>query len=222
MIPKQFEIDGVRYVTDEWGVVHQDPPEITQVYDQAYVEKRYDTLPDHGRQMSFLRIGYLLGTLRNFQTVLDVGYGNGDFLATLHLWKAWHVECWGLDVSGYPLPDGCRAASREDLCGKSWDLVTFFDSFEHVAELGFISQMKARNIAITVPFCHVESMGLDWFRTWKHRRPGEHLHHFSKTSLVRFLFSQGYQVMAWQALEDGIRQPANGQENTFTAIFQRQ
>lgn len=221
MIPEKFEIDGVGYVVDAWGVIHQTSLEVGQKYDRDYVRARYDTLPDRGRQMSMLRIGYLVGTLRCFQNVLDVGYGNGDFLAALRLWRAWHVQGWGLDVSGYPLPEGCQEACEEDLCGKSWDLVTFFDSLEHIPDLGFIRTLDARFVALTLPFCHADRLGIDWFKDWKHRRPGEHLHHFSLDSLTKFMRSRSFELISSQALEDAIRIPEGLIQNTFTAVYRQ-
>lgn len=217
---KRFYVDDVQYSVDRYGVVHQTTGTMTQVYDHAYVAERYDSLPDHGRGMSLLRIGYLVGVLRSFRTVLDVGYGNGDFLASFDLWRSWGIDRYGLDVSNYPLPKGCIAASKDELCSKSWDLVTFFDSFEHIADISFVSQMRARHIALTVPMCHLVSRGVEWFRGWKHRRPGEHLHHFDLRSLTAFMHANGYRYLAHQNLEDGLRPSETTDANTLTAVFQ--
>lgn len=220
MIQKNFEIDGMRYVVDKFGAVHQDPPEITQTYDKAYVAKRYDSIPEAVRRMSFLRAGFIIGAVGPIHSLLDVGYGNGDFLSIWRLWASWSVDLWGLDISGYPLPKGSRQADMGQLEAWPWDLVTFFDSLEHMADLGFLRRMKARHVAMTIPWCRIEN-GIDWFRFWKHRRPGEHLHHFSPISLVRMMEDAGYKFMTYCSLEDAIRRPQNSHENTFTAVFRK-
>ena len=70
------------YDIDEFGVIHQ--KKIYPItYDEKYVKERYDTYGEKVRQMSFLRLGYLLGAINKIpKSILDVGYGNGDFLKT--------------------------------------------------------------------------------------------------------------------------------------------
>ena len=49
-------------------------------YDFDY-SNDYNKLGEIGKRMSYLRLGYLLGVL-DFtpKSILDIGYGNGDFL----------------------------------------------------------------------------------------------------------------------------------------------
>lgn len=220
MTPKQFEIDGIRYKTDEWGVVHQDPPAITQKYDVQYIQNRYDSIPDIVHEMSFLRTGFIKGVVGNFNTILDVGYGNGDFLRTQHLWNLRQVKTFGTDISGYPVPRRSTFYSWEELPGKQFDIVCFFDSFEHVPDHKFMEWLQAKWLALTVPW-YMSEKGVGWFRQWKHRRPGEHIHHFSQVSLARMLKHYGYEFITSQDLEDGIRLARNGHENTFTAMYRK-
>jgi hypothetical protein len=220
MIVKTFDVEGVEYYIDEFGVIHQTDQTITQVYDKNYVAQRYDSLPDHGHQMSMLRIGYLIGTLTSFHSVLDVGYGNGDFLATLKSVKWWDLDCWGYDISDYPIPEGCQKASFDDLF-KPWNVITFFDSFEHIADLSFVKKLTAWNLVFTVPNCCYDKYGIDWFRSWKHRRPGEHLHHFNSASLTAFMRDNGYMFRAYNYLEDVIRKSDDAYPNIVTVVFRK-
>lgn len=210
-------IDGTSYIIDEFGVVHQDPPVVMERYDCDYVRTRYDSIPDKVREMSFLRIGWLVGAVKSFTSILDVGYGNGDFLRTLGLWSDWKLARYGFDVSGYPLPDGCESADslRADV-----DVACFFDSLEHIPDLDeALSSLRANWIAVTAPW----RPALTAFGSWRHRRPGEHLHHFTPDSLARLMASKGYEAVIYrETLENALRPPQAGEErNTFTALYRR-
>jgi hypothetical protein len=222
-IQKEFTIDGILYITDECGVVHQHPPDITMTYDRDYVASRYDVIPDKVREMSMLRIGWLVGEIQRFSSILDVGYGNGDFLKAWALWPNWEMRRYGADISGYPLPDGCVSIDLTNVdeiqLTKDIDVVTFFDSLEHIPDLSFMRHIQSQWIALTVPWFP----GQECFANWKHRRPGEHLHHFTPHSLSLFMFNYGYYSQTFQqSLEDGLRPPCDGYtKNTFTALYKR-
>lgn len=218
MMPSTFEIDGVGYEVDANGVICQRDMTVRQVYDREYVASRYDRIPETVRQMSFLRAGFVYGVCGQPRSLLDIGYGNGDFLAVWRLWSSLYVDLWGYDVSDYPVPETCRRANAEDLYGRRWDVVTAFDSIEHIPDISFLGKLEAKRLVVTVPWCHGE-LGLGWFRRWKHRRPGEHLRHFNPASLVMTMKLYGFSFLTYSALEDAIRQPDNSHENTFTAVF---
>ncbi len=214
------DLGDARYSVDHFGVVHQDPPTITQVYDIEYVRQRYDSIPEIVHEMSFLRSGFIKGVVGDYKSILDVGYGNGDFLRTQRLWNLHNVMRFGTDISGYPIPEACTFLSWEQLPACHFDVACFFDSFEHVPDHKFMEWLNANWLVFTIPWFHME-LGLDWFRQWKHRRPGEHIHHFYPDSLTRMLGHYGYRFVASQDLEDGIRRVRNGHENTFTAVYKR-
>lgn len=219
--PYTFRIGADEYRVDERGAIHQEGAFKSQHYSPEYVVKRYDAIPETVRQMSFLRAGYIIGNLGFPKSLLDVGYGNGDFLAVWRLWRPQAVDLWGMDVSGYPLPEGCRKINMGELRpDRSWDVVTFFDSLEHIPGLDFLGRLNARHIVVTVPWCHGE-LGLEWFQGWKHRRPGEHLHHFSPLTLMRTMQAYGFGSMVYSSIEDAIRVPVDDRPNTFTAIFKK-
>ena len=74
-----------------------------QTYDTKYVDERYNQYGEKGPQMAGIRLGYLVGTLGYWpQSILDIGYGNGDFLKVCK----GVIESYGNDVSGYPVPEG--------------------------------------------------------------------------------------------------------------------
>lgn len=212
----KFEIDGIGYVVDNMGVVRQDPLVISQKYDTEYVHDRYDIKPEKVHAMSMLRAGYIIGTLGYVpKKVLDIGYGNGDFLSVM---RDYGSECYGHDISGYPLPDGCQAVDWAGVLSGIWSVVCMFDSFEHMPRVDFIGALRTSVIVITVPWFHGE-LGADWFASWKHRRSGEHVRAFSPDALLNLMESHDYTCIRRMSIEDGIRGKLNGIENTFTAIY---
>lgn len=212
-----FSVGTVDYEVDRWGVVHQSDLCVTQVYDYEYVHSRYDLLPDHGAAISWLRAGFIIGVIGQPLNVLDIGYGNGEFL---HAIGQYGTRCYGCDISGYRLPEGCEPVDWDCVMLRPWSLVTLFDSLEHMPAIEWMRSIDARYVAITVPWYHPQK-GLDWFASWKHRRPGEHLHHFSPSSLVRWMSHCHYDVLSVAPVEDAIRKPDGVLPNTFTAVFRR-
>lgn len=186
------------------------------VYDADYSRARYDRYGTT-RAMSRLRFD-LAEKLFAFQSVLDVGYGNGDFLKyCLEQGK----DCFAWDVADYPLPK--EIVRLDSVNAQPVDLVTFFDSLEHnpTADLFlFLESIPAKNILISLPWCHFPSPA--WFLEWKHRRENEHLHHFSAAGLLRTLELAGYEPIYIGSPEDGIRGRLNGRANILTAAATRQ
>jgi hypothetical protein len=198
------------------GVIKQkEIVNIKKEYDVKYVSERYNTYGEKGLQMSYLRLGYILGSIKNeISSILDVGYGNGDFLKVC---SEKIKNRFGNDISNYPLPDGCQFV--EDVLENEYDLICFFDSLEHFENIDFVSELKARYVCISLPWCHNKSD--EWFQNWKHRREDEHLWHFNESSLVNFMAEMGYEKISISNVEDVIRKSSNEDENILTGIFKK-
>jgi hypothetical protein len=208
--------DGRRYGTDEYGVVHQlDASPFT--YDAAYVQ-RYESpaYADNERALSCLRLGWVLGVhAAHFngpppERLLDVGFGTGAFLKEA---KRAIARTYGREIAPVPLPEGSLFGRLD----AAYDIVTFWDSLEHHADLGFVRSLDAKMIAVSVPWYH----GRINFDRWKHRKPDEHLHHFSPPSLMLFMASMRWAAVAVGHHEDMIRTPEDGLKNILTAAFVR-
>jgi len=184
-------------------------------YDYDYVNDRYNQYGEKGMQMAFLRLGYLLGNLTfTPKKILDVGYGNGDFLrASSNIIK----ECYGYDISNYPLPENCY--KKDNLTDDKYDVITFFDSLEHFNDIDFVKTLNTKFILISLPWCHYFSD--KWFGDWKHRREGEHIFHFNEESLKKFMDEQGYNTINISNFEDSIRKPSDDNKNILSGIFQK-
>lgn len=184
-------------------------------YDVDYIDQRYNTYNDKVINMSHLRLGYIIGSIGFIpNSILDIGYGNGGFLSTC---SNIIQNCYGNDVSSYSIPDGCIFI--DDICKDEYDVITFFDSLEHFEDLSFINNLKCKYICISVPECHYFSD--KWFDLWKHRRENEHLFHFNKTSLDKFMLENNYNNINSTNVEDIIRKGDGLSSNILTGIYKK-
>lgn len=207
--------DGYSYLVDEYGVIHQLEPSKFE-YDPAYISTY-----DHGR---YARQGHALNSLRTSlilemycrifsempRTVLDFGCGNGAFGKVA---GAIFDSCFGFDVIDYPLPEEMK---RVDSLIPA-DIYTFWDSLEHCPDIDFVESIECKMVAISLPLCHFDS--LEWFAEWRHRKPNEHLHHFSSETLMSFMNSKGWKPYYTSNLEDVVRTPNDDKQNILTIIF---
>jgi hypothetical protein len=196
------------------GVIKQKKINVI-LYNYDYISKSYNTYGEKTTRMSFLRLGYLLGTLGFIpNSILDVGYGNGDFLKTC---SEIINNCYGNDISNYPLPKNIESVL--DIQSKFFDVVTFFDSLEHFEDISFVKNLQCDYVFISLPWCHYHSD--DWFYSWKHRRENEHIFHFNEKSLVNFMNENGFKLINLTNFEDTIRKPINEDKNILSAIFKK-
>jgi hypothetical protein len=161
--------------------------------------------------LNSLRLSFVISSFKKIpNSILDVGYGNGSFL---DLSKRKIKNCYGFDVSDYPVPFNCKKI--EDIMGIKVDVITFWDSLEHFDDIYFLKDLQCDIICISMPWCHWESdLDDEWFSQWKHRKPNEHLWHFNSKSLTKFMNSQGYEVILndlefedYVRISSDIRQP---------------
>ncbi len=203
------------YTTLANGVIKQ--VNINKVtYDYTYANK-YNAYGEKGNYLSYLRLGVLLGVVQKTpKSLVDVGYGNGDFLKAC---RTLIPDLYGCDISKYPLPDGTKHIDFHDISGV--DVVTFFDSLEHFDDIYAIKMIKTEYIFISVPWCH--NLSDTWFLNWYHRRENEHLFHFNDKALVKFFDECGYDCMYMGCFEDAVRKNATleGLPNILSAVFKK-
>lgn len=186
------------------------------IYDYQYIENyiKNRVISD---DINFLRYGYICGVIGGKpNSILDIGYGDGGFLK---ICKKTINNCYGSDISNYPLPEGIIFLSFEDIFNMDFEIITFFDCLEHFEDLSFVSKLNCKYIAISVPNCHYFSD--EWFISWKHRKPNEHLFHFNDTSLPKFMTEMGFKTLNISNIEDIIRINNKPHSNILTGIFQK-
>jgi hypothetical protein len=200
-----INIDGVVYQVDKQ---HID-------YDKDYVNTRYVKYGELPTYMGYLRLGNIIGSLGRVPgSILDVGYGDGSFLKVC---RNIVPECYGYDISTYPIPEGCSQV--ESIVENFYDVITFFDSLEHFEDIEFVKDLKCTSVCISVPYCHYVNDA--WFENWKHRRPNEHLWHFDKQSLCKFMNRMGYELVSATNIEDTIRKNNKEEHNILTCVFKK-
>ena len=119
------------------------------VYDPEYIEV-YNKYGDARIKMAWMRMGYITGVIGNPSTLIDVGYGNGDFLRAAREF----TECYGHDINDYPIPEGCRF--MDDWKNFDGDVMTFFDVLEHqIAIMNRISGLKIGNTESQTNICGI-------------------------------------------------------------------
>lgn len=181
-------------------------------YTEDYTSN-YDVYPS---TLSFSRLGYLISKLGQIpSSLLDVGYGNGDFLNQA---KKVIAKCFGYDVANTNTPLGCeKVFDLKDY----YEIICFFDSLEHFEDIDFVSDLNCKYIYISVPSCNFGEDD-EWFEKWKHRKPSEHIWHFDETSLITFMKSKGFTLVdELSNFEDVIRVDKRYSPNIITGLFKK-
>ncbi len=200
------------YTKNSDGVIYQIKRDKFH-YDYEYIDKTYNLLTLR-QQISYLRLGYILGAIHSkMESLLDVGYGNGDFLHTAHKIIP---NCYGYDIPpSYPL-QGIPIV--ESMYNQYYDVVTFFDSLEHFDNIYDIKNLQCQFIVVSLPECHY--VNDEWFAKWKHRKENEHLWHFNLQSLIQFMKNIGFEYICHAHVEDIVRtRYDNNLPNILTGVF---
>jgi SAM-dependent methyltransferase len=196
--------------------IFQSDRHVSMVYDASYAHQ-YDHRPHE--EMSQLRWKFIQQhlALSKDSKVLDIGYGNGAFLK--HAERA-GMQIFGIDLHGedFGIPE---VSYRSPI---DYDLVCFFDSMEHFAEFDDILRLNTRHVIASVP--DPPELLLSQPHRWRHYKPGEHLHYFSRDSLDLLVHRWGLtHKIAEGHPEDAIRGKLtiNGRtyDNIYTAIYSR-
>lgn len=169
-------------------------------HDERYADRNQDPITKPNEK----HIG-VMGYLRERKgRVLDVGCGVGNFLSLAQA-KGW--ECWGIDFDR----DAIAAAQAtfqltnlsvaslnefaETYTGPKFDLITFFDVFEHIDNhREFLALAKSLladdgSIALSVPYRD------GWRWLMEHDLPPRHLTRWNEVSLRTILAKAGFRVV---------------------------
>lgn len=145
-------------------------------------------------------------------SLLDVGIGDGAFLRRVDEFKAW-LEPFGCDVN----PAGVAwLVERGQLSGfeepASFDMVTFWDSLEHIRDPR-PALAAARHVAIvSLPvFTSAEHAIAS-----KHFKPREHFWYFTRHGFCQFADREGFDVVDVLATESAL-----GREEIETFVLKR-
>ena len=125
-------------------------------------------------------------------TLLDYGCASGAF----HKSSRNGFDCHGFDVNPY---SGFNTFPK-----KKVEILTMWDVVEHLKHPdAVLKELDADWLFMSTP--NVDAA--EDFESWKHNRPGEHLHYFNKESLDSLLTGIGYEVLEFNYGEGEIRDP---------------
>lgn len=196
-----------------WHQVERTGPGPIYSYDYS---NYYNKIPSE--EMSIIRYRILKDYIKDFNSVCDFGYGNGSFIEYC---RDESHTCYAYDVSDYPVPVGVTRLNN--MQEQEFDVVTFFDSLEHVESsdlVSFLNNIKSKYFVVSVPWFH-EFLGPEWFSTWKHKKDNEHFHYFDMHGLVGLLTDANCTVIHVGNEEDLIRKPVDMWPNILTVVSKR-
>ncbi len=177
-------------------------------YDGDYFDKYAGyAKTELGEALNTARLAMVNRWARDHQ-VVDVGIGSGQFVESRG-----GAATLGFDVN----PVGvkwlkARGKYRNPALGDPVDAVTFWDSFEHIADPAEILNNVTSWVFVSIPIfrdvLHVLSS--------KHFRPDEHCWYFTEAGFIRFMYDHGWDLMERSRMESDL-----GREDIGTFAFAR-
>lgn len=207
--------DGAEYAMLDTGAIKQTNPQ-PFTYDAAY-SAIYDS-PERvalSNQLQGLRFVFAATAHgRRINSITDVGYGNGAFMQYV---QPLIPLVNGLDITDVPVPSGCRKIDTYIPC----DVITFHDCLEHFDDISFVEDLPCETLVVSLPYCHIHSRGRHWFEhDYFHRKPNEHIWHFSGACLDITMRQMGWLRVAVSNHEDIVRK-RDEEWNILSMAFKR-
>ena len=125
------------------------------------------------------------------KNLLDYGCGVGTFGKW---WKEDYPKIYGYDP--YFRPD-------HSFLDVDIDIITLWDSLEHMSRLEILPLIGAKYIFISMPIID----DVKCIATWKHFVPNEHLWYFTTKALIRLFRKWGYELTETSDFESLLRSP---------------
>jgi hypothetical protein len=169
--------------------------DIYKVYDQEYLDKYKELAKTELGQKIYKTRWDLIKKYIKQGTLVDYGCGPNAFNNA----GPKEFEKYGYDVN----PN----VKFPDLPYQPWDIVTFWDSLEHIPDFyDVIRLFKAKWLFISTP--NLESV-ITPVTEWKHYRPEQHIFYFDKYSLRIILKALDYEIIEINHEEGALRDPKN-------------
>jgi hypothetical protein len=145
------------------------------LYDLDYYELMLRQNSGTAEKINKIRWDFV--NLVDIKSVLDYGCGCGWFKA----WKPVGIMVDTFDIGEYP---------QTGIVHNEYDLITLWDVLEHLPNFEVLEELffDTKYVAISVPI-KPKKVKLE---TWKHYKPGEHLHYFTEEMLDTFFKTYGF------------------------------
>ena len=218
---KEIPLDVVRGKFEQFLITRHHPPdklmwdedrgygyypvENNGVYDDSYFDKYmgYEKT-EFGERLNSERVKLAIRFSNN--DIIDIGIGSGQFLRA--------SGAMGYDVCPKAvewLKNNCRWVDFYNRGAYNADLVTFFDSFEHIDDIETVVKMcMGRNILISIPIFRDREHVL----ASKHFRKDEHYHYFTDKGLKDWFAIRNYECVFQSDIETQL-----GREGIETYVF---
>lgn len=151
------------------------------MYDLSYFEKMLRQNSSSAEAINQRRWAWVTPVLERYSVVLDYGSGVGWFRAFSP--SGYTIDTY--DIGLFP---------QTGILHEHYDLITFWDVLEHIPfltrELGHLIS-TAEYVAFSVP---IPPRGQDVL-TWKHYKPGEHIHYLSRELWVDWWAESGFEIV---------------------------
>ena len=181
------------------------PVSQSNIYNDNYFDKYigYENT-DMGKALNYERIR--LANMFSSKQILDIGIGSGMFVD--------YVDGFGYDVCPKAIDWLMNRDKYVDFYKEgAWrvDLVTFFDSFEHIDDIDKAVKMcMGRTILISIPIFKDKAHVL----RSKHYRKDEHYHYFTHDGLIKWFGLRNYEPIYTSDVETKL-----GREDIETFVF---
>lgn len=180
-------------------------------YDERYLDtfRRYAGSPTE-RALNAGRVALLERHAAPGAKVLDIGVGSGAFLDAA---AAAGFNAHGFDINPHAVAM-LRGQDRYAESAEGFDVVTFWDSLEHIEDPAAVFKRIRRDAVVLVAAPIFDD--LHRIRESKHYKPGEHLYYFSPSGLIDFMALHGF-----RALEISAHEMEAGREDIGAVAFRR-
>lgn len=142
-------------------------------------------------------------------TLLDYGCATGAF----HLAAPNEFAAIGWDVNPHSLFG--RAKPRGH-----FHILTMWDVIEHMPD-PFVALRTHTPEFVFICTPNAENTDINTFKTWKHFKPGEHLHYFTPLTLSMLTNAAGYDTLGF-SYSEGLIRDCNNPTAILSAAFVRQ